>query len=387
MKIPLSYSLRNLMTRRMTTVLTASGMSLVVLVFAATLMLTDGLKKTLVATGSPDNVIVIRKGSQSEVQSGVERSQANILESQPEVATGSDGRQLLSKELVVLINLPKRGSNKPANVVIRGTSTTSLALRPQVRLIEGRMPQPGSAEIMAGSSIARRFQGAGIGEHLRFGMRDWTVVGIFEAGTTGFNSEIWGDVDQLMQSFRRPVYSSVLFRLADSSSFERVKERIENDPRLTLEVKREIRYYQDQSEAMSKFLRILGMTLTVIFSLGAIIGAMITMYASVANRVAEIGTLRALGFQRTSILAAFLSEALLLGLIGGLIGVFFASFMQLVTISTMNWQTFSELAFSFELTVATVLKSLAFSLLMGFAGGLVPALRAGKMSIVDALRE
>jgi len=368
-------------------VLTASGMALVVFVFAATLMLTDGLQKTLVETGSPDNVIVIRKGSQSEVQSGVERSQANLVESQPEIATGSDSRRLLAKELVVLINLPKRGSNKPANVVIRGTGPASLTLRSQVRLIEGRMPHPGSAEIMAGVSIARRFHGAGIGEHLRFGMRDWAVVGIFDAGTTGFNSEIWGDVDQLMQAFRRPVYSSILFRLSDTDSFERFKERIESDPRLTVETKREQRYYLDQSEAMSKFLKILGMTLTVIFSLGAIIGAMITMYASVANRVAEIGTLRALGFQRYSILIAFLSEALLLGLIGGLAGLFCASFMQLVTISTMNWQTFSELAFSFDLTFATAVKSLGFSLIMGLAGGLVPSLRAGRMSIVDALRE
>lgn len=387
MKIPLSYSLRNLLTRRMTTVLTASGMALVVMVFAATLMLTDGLQKTLVETGSPDNVIVIRKGSQSEVQSGVERHQAYIVESQPEIAAGSDGSRLLAKELVVLINLPKRDSNKPANVVIRGVSAASLALRPQVRLVEGRMPQPGSAEIMAGGSIARRFQGAGIGEHLRFGMRDWTVVGIFDGGVTGFNSEIWGDADQLMQAFRRPVYSSMLFKLADSGSFERLKENIESDPRLTLEVKREPRYYLDQSEAMTKFLNILGMTLTLIFSLGAIIGAMITMYASVANRVAEIGTLRALGFQRSSILAAFLSEALLLGLIGGLVGVSCASFLQLVTISTMNWQTFSELSFSFRLTVATAMKSICFSLVMGLAGGLVPALRAGRISIVDALRE
>lgn len=387
MKIPLSYSLRNLFARRLTTVLTASGMALVVFVFAATLMLTDGLQKTLVETGSPDNVIVIRKGSQSEVQSGVERSQANLVESQPEIAAGSDSRRLLVKELVVLISLPKRGSNKPANVVIRGAGPASLTLRPQVRLIEGRMPQPGSTEIMAGASIARRFQGGGIGEHLHFGMRDWTVVGIFDAGTTGFNSEIWGDVDQLMQAFRRPVYSSILFRLAETDSFEELKKRIEGDPRLTLEAKREPRYYLDQSEAMSKFLRILGMTLTVIFSLGAIIGAMITMYASVANRVAEIGTLRALGFQRSSILAAFLSEALLLGLVGGLGGVFCASFMQLITISTMNWQTFSELAFSFRLTLATVLESIGFSLIMGLAGGLVPALRAGRMSIVDALRE
>lgn len=387
MIIPLSYSLRNLLIRRMTTMLTASGMALVVFVFAATLMLTDGLQKTLVETGSPDNVVVIRKGAQSEVQSGVERLQANLVEIQPEIATGSDSRPLLAKELVVLINLPKRGSNKPANVVIRGIAPTSLILRPQVRLIEGRMPRPGSAEILAGASIAKRFQGAGIGEHLRFGMRDWTVVGIIEAGTTGFNSEIWGDVDQLMQAFRRPVYSSILFRLSDTDSFEKFRERIINDPRLTVECKREPRYYLDQSEAMSKFLRILGMTLTLIFSLGAIIGAMITMYASVANRVAEIGTLRALGFRRSSILIAFLSEALLLGLIGGLAGVFCASFMQLVTISTMNWQTFSELAFSFRLTFGTVLKSLAFSLIMGLAGGVVPSLRACRMSIVDALRE
>ncbi len=386
-KIPLSYSMRNLLTRRMTTVLTASGMALVVMVFAATLMLTDGLQKTLVETGSPDNVIVIRKGSQSEVQSGVERQQANLVESLPGIAIGADGSRLVAKELVVLINLPKRGSNKPSNVVIRGISPVSLTLRPQVRLVEGRMPRSGASEIMAGTSIARSFQGTGIGEHLRFGMRDWTVVGVFDGGTTGFNSEVWGDVDQLMQAFRRPVYSSMLFRLIDTNSFESLKERIESDPRLTLEAKREPRYYLDQSEAMAKFLNILGMTLTLIFSLGAIIGAMITMYASVANRVAEIGTLRALGFRRSSILAAFISEALLLGLVGGIVGVSCAAFLQLVTISTMNWQTFSELSFSFRLTPATALESIAFSMFMGLAGGLIPALRAGRISIVDALRE
>lgn len=387
MKIPISYSFRNLLTRRMTTLLTSSGMALVVMVFAATLMLTEGLQQTLVETGSPDNVIVIRKGSQSEVQSGVERQQANLIESQPEVAINTDSKLLLAKELVVLINIPKRDSNKPANVVIRGISPVSLTLRPQVKLVEGNMPRAGSSEIMAGSSIARRFKGAGIGEHLRFGMRDWTVVGIFDAGNTGFNSEIWGDVDQLMQAFRRPVYSSVIFRLTERKKFENFKERIESDPRLTVEAKLEPRYYLDQSEAMSKFLNILGMTLTIIFSLGAIIGAMITMYASVANRVAEIGTLRALGFQRSSILIAFLSEALLLGLLGGIVGVSFASLLQLVTISTMNWQTFSELSFSFRLTAATAFKSVGFSMFMGLIGGLIPAIRAGRISIVDALRE
>jgi ABC-type lipoprotein release transport system permease subunit len=386
-KIPASYSFRNLWTRRFTTFMTAGGMALVVFVFASVLMLAEGLRKTLIETGSPDNVIVIRGSAGSEVQSGVERFQAAIVESQPEVAMGPDGRSLLAKELVVLYSLNKRGSDKPANVVIRGIGAESLTLRPQVRLVQGRMPRPGSSEIIAGSSIARRFQGGGMGETLRFGMRNWTVVGIFDAGATGFDSEIWGDVDQLMQAFRRPVYSSVIFRLGDSSTFSRFKERIESDPRLNLESKRETKYYTDQSEAMATFLRILGVSLTIIFSLGAMIGAMITMYAAVANRVGEIGTLRAIGFQRRSILAAFLLEALFLGLIGGLAGLFFASFMQLVTISTMNWQTFSELAFSFTLTPEIIWKSLVFSLVMGFVGGVLPAFRAARMNIVEALRE
>ncbi|HMN02678.1 MULTISPECIES: ABC transporter permease [Geobacter] len=385
MGIPYSYSLRNLWTRRLTTVLTASGMALVVFVFAATLMLSEGLRKTLVDTGSWDNVVVIRKSAQTEVQSGVDRSQAAIVETQPEVAM-AEGQRLVAKELVVLISLPKRGTGKPSNVVIRGIGAPSLLLRPQVKLREGRMPRPGSAEIIAGASIAKRFQGGGIGETLRFGMRDWTVVGIFDAGNTGFSSEIWGDVDQLMQAFRRPVYSSVIFKLRDAAEFDRVKARLEADPRLTVEAKREIRFYADQSEAMATFLNILGVTLTVIFSLGAVIGAMITMYAAVANRITEIGTLRALGFQRRSILGAFILEALFLGLLGGVVGIFFASFMQLVTISTMNWQTFSELAFSFTLTPRIIGASLVFSLVMGFVGGLLPAFRAARMNIVDALR-
>jgi putative ABC transport system permease protein len=386
MGIPYYYSFRNLWTRRLTTFLTAAGMAMVVFVFAATLMLAEGLRKTLVETGSYDNAIVIRKSSNSEVQSGIDRQQASIVESQPEVAVGSDGRPLLAKEMVVLINLPKRVTNRPANVVIRGVGRESLRLRPQVQLREGRMPRPGSAEVIAGMSIARRFQGGGMGETLHFGMRDWTVVGIFDAGTTGFNSEIWGDVDQLMQAFRRPVYSSVLFRLRDSSEFAGFKKRIESDPRLTLETKRESRYYLDQSEMMAKFLRILGMTLTIIFSLGAVIGAMITMYAAVANRTTEIGTLRALGFARWSILAAFVLESLFLGLLGGMAGIFCASFMQLITISTMNWSTFSELAFGFSLTGAIIGKSLVFSLVMGFVGGVLPAFRAARMNIVEALR-
>ena len=386
MRIPLSYCFRNLWTRRLTTVLTTSGMALVVFVFASILMLAEGLQKTLVETGSYDNVVVIRKSSVSEVQSGVDRLQASIIETQLEVALGANSQLLLAKELVVLISLPKRGSDKPSNVVIRGISESSLTMRPQVKLVEGRMPRPGSSEIIAGNSIAKRFKGGGVGEVLRFGMRDWTVVGIFDAGNTGFSSEIWGDAEQLMQAFRRPVYSSILFKLRDSPEFEKFKTRIESDPRLTLEAKRETRYYKDQSEIMAKFLRIMGISLTIIFSLGAIIGAMITMYAAVAHRTGEIGTLRAIGFQRTSILSAFLIESLLLGFSGGCVGLFFASFLQLFTISTMNFQTFSELAFTFSLTFEIIYKALFFSLIMGFVGGALPAVRASRMNIVEALR-
>ena len=390
MQVPISYSLRNLWTRKLTTVLTAGGMALVVFVFAAVLMLDEGLRKTLVDTGSPDNVVVTRRASGTEVQSGIDRVPAAIVESLPQVALGAGGERQMSKEIVVLISLNKRQSGgraeKPANVIIRGVSPMGLMLRPQVNIVTGRMFRPGSNEIVAGKAIAERFVNAGLGESLRFAGRDWVVVGVFDAARSGFDSEIWGDVDQLMQAFRRPVYSSLIFRLNDGSQFTAVQAAIEGDQHLTLEAKRETQFYADQSEALSTFIRILGLSLSVIFSIGAVIGAMITMYAAVASRTAEIGTLRALGFRRTSILTAFLLESLFLSLLGGLIGLFIASFMQLFTISTMNWQSFSELAFSFTLNAAIVAKSLAFALLMGLIGGFLPATRAARMNIVDALR-
>ena len=361
-------------------------MALVVFVFAAVLMLAEGLRETLVETGSFDNVIVIRKAAESEVQSGVERLQASIVETQPEIAIGEDGKPLVAKELVVLIALLKRGTNKPSTVTIRGIEEKSMILRPQVKLIKGRMPRVGSSEIISGLSVAKRFEGGGLGETLRFATRDWTVVGVFDAGNTGFNSEIWGDINQFMQAFRRPVYSSILFKLCDTTEFEHVEERIESNPRLTLEAMRETKYYEKQSEIMAKFLRILGLTLTIIFSLGAIIGAMITMYSAVANRVFEIGTLRALGFPRRSILAAFVFESLLLGFIGGCAGLLFASLLQLYTVSTLNFQTFSELAFSFSLTTGIIYQALAFALMMGLTGGILPAIRASRMNIVESLQ-
>ncbi len=387
MELLLAYSFRNLLTRKLTTVLTAAGMALVVFAFASIVMLAEGLEKTLVETGLEDNVVVLRRGSGSEVQSGVDRDQAAIVEVQPEIALSNDGRRLAARELVVLITMTRRTSDSSANVVIRGVSEVSLTLRPQVRLAAGRFPSPGLSEVMVGQSIARRFKGTGLGDEIFIAGRDWRVVGIFDAGNTGFSSEIWGDVDQFMQAFRRPVYSSVVFRLRSTDAYTTVRDRIEGDPRLTLETKRETQYYRDQSQALSTFLRVLGLALTLVFSFGAVVGAMITMHAAVAQRTPEIGTLRALGFQRRNILLAFLAESLILGFIGGAAGLFCASFLQFITVSTTNFQTFSELAFSFAMSFDIIWKSLAFSLIMGFLGGILPAFRAARMNIVEAIRE
>lgn len=386
MGIFFSYSLRNLWARRLTTFLTAAGMALVVFVFAAVLMLDAGLKKSIVSTGSDDNVVVIRRGSETEVQSGIERHAVAVAESMPEIALGPGGVPLASREMVVLIALNSKAENAPSNVTVRGVGALAMALRPQVKLRAGRMFRPSSHEVVVGKSINKKFKGAALGDRIRFGGLDWTVVGILEADGSGFESEIWGDAEQLMPVFRRPVYSSVLLRLKQPDAFAALKTALETDPRFTLEAKRERQYYADQSEAMSSFINILGMTLTAIFSIGAIIGAMITMYAAVASRTSEIGTLRALGFRRATVLGAFLAESLFLSLIGGAAGLLLASLMQLVTVSTMNFQSFAELAFSFDLTLPIVIKVLLFSLLMGFLGGFLPAARAARLNIVAALR-
>ena len=382
--VPLHYSLRNLWVRRVTTVLTAGGMALVVFVFATSLMLDAGLKRTLVATGEPDNVIVSRKGSTTEVQSAVERSQAAVVVALPEVAV--IGEPLASREIVMLISLAKKQNGKISNAMIRGMEQNGVILRRKVRLIEGRMFRPGSNEIVVGRSVRAQFTGVELGESLFFGGRQWHVVGVMDGARSGFDSEIWGDVDSLMQSFRRNAYSSIVVRLTDPQSYDALVDRLNNDPRITLAAKREADYYAEQSAGLSRFIQILGLTLAGIFSIGAIIGATITMQAAVATRTAEIGTLRALGFQRQSILLAFLAEAVGLALLGAIVGLALAFMMQWVEFSTTNFQSFSELAFGFELSPGIALASFAFAVVMGVAGGMVPAIRAARIGIVEALR-
>jgi ABC-type lipoprotein release transport system permease subunit len=386
MAIPIQYSLRNLWTRRLTTAMTAAGLALVVFVFAAVLMLAHGLERTLVTTGAPDNVLVVRRSATSEVQSFLAREQTRTIATSQEISTGVDGAPLAGAETVAIINLPKRGTGRPSNVQIRGASPHAMTLRPQVKLVEGRMWQPGSSEVVVGRAVASRFQGAGLGETMRFALREWTVVGIFDAGGSAFDSEIWVDADQMMQAFRRTVFSSVLLRLRDPADFDALKTRLEADPRLTVDVRRETAYYGAQSEVMANFIRVLGLMVTVIFSLGAVIGAMITMYAAVANRTTEIGTLRALGFPRRAIWTAFVVEALALSAAGWLLGILAASGLQVVSISAMNFATFTEIAFRFILSPAIALQSLIFALVMGLFGGVLPAVRASRLGIVQALR-
>ena len=388
MSLPLSYSYRNILTRRLTSILTVLGVALVVFVFCAVLMLSEGLRQTLVDTGFDGNAIAIRQSSQTEVQSILGRDLANIVKADPAIATDTDGKPLFTNEILVLITQPKRGedASETSNVPVRGVTHMSERVRPSFTLVEGREWREGTSEIIAGRKVAESFQGCGLGEKVRFGMRDWTVVGIFETDGSGFESELWGDIDQMMDAFGRPVYSSFTFELTDPSQFSAVQSRLEEDPRLTVEVLTEKEYYAAQSEFTTTYINVMGIAISIMFSLGAIVGAMITMYAAVANRTREIGTLRALGFSRGSVLTAFLSESLFISLIGGLIGVGVAYFLRFVEVSTTNWNTFAELAFSFEISPSIAAWAIVFAVTMGLIGGFLPAVRASRKRIINALR-
>ncbi len=387
MKIPLKYTLRNFKSRRLTTAITIAGIAMVVFVFAAVLMMAYGVQKTLIGTGSPDNVLIARKSANGEISSIVLRNDYNTILTLPHIAKSSDGKQLVSGETVSIVNLNKR-SGGMSNVAVRGVAPEAFTIRPQIHITEGRIFQAGAREIIVGSSVKKNLVGADLGNIIPFGGDRWTVVGYFEAGGSGFDSEIWGDNDQLQDAFnRRGGYSTVTFKLDEPDAFSAFKAAFDREPRLQqFEPKPEQKFFAEQSENMALFIRILGIFITVVFSFGATIGAMITMYAAVANRTVEVGTLRALGFRRRSVLSAFLMESLVIAFLGGVIGLTLASVLQFFSISMLNFGSFSELEFSFALSSSIVGWSLFFSLFMGFAGGFLPAARAARMKIVNALR-
>lgn len=387
MKIPFKYTFRNFKARKLTAFITIFGIAMVVFVFAAALMMAYGVEKTLVSTGSADNIKILRKSSQGEISSIIDGDTQNIIRALPHIAKDSNGDLMISAEPVVVINLEIK-SGGMSNVTVRGVSKPVYELRKQVKLIEGRLFNPSLRELIVGKSIHNKFKGADIGSKVKFAGDQWEIVGIFDADGSGFESELWGDGQQLLNAFNRESSVSTLtLKLDDPKNYEEFKRAFETDKRLLeFEPMGEQLYYEKQSEFLAGFIRVLGIFITVIFSFGATIGAMITMYSAVANRTVEIGTMRSLGFGRTSILIAFLFEAVLTSLVGGIIGIAIASLLQFFSISTLNWNSFSELAFSFALSPSIIISSLIFALVMGILGGFLPSVRAARLNIVKALR-
>ena len=386
MAIPIAYNLRNLRVRKAATLMTAGGIALVVAVLVLTLALANGFQQTLIATGRADNLHVLRTGATGEIESGIARDVARVLLADEAVARRADGQPLASAETVVLTTLTRRGTNSTTNVTVRGVSPQVRALRPEVRLVAGRFFAPGLDEIIVGSGAAARFRGAGLGESLRLGSRDWRVVGVFAAAGSAFESEIWGDAELMMPVFDRDAYSSVTLRLADPSQFAAVKARLEADPRLRVDLRRESDFYAAQSQQLAQLLRGLGYFLVVVMASGAIFGALNTMYAAVGARAREIGTLLALGFQPRQVMASFVFESVLIALVGGVLGCLLALPIHGVSTGTTNWSSFSEVAFRFRITPGILMTGMLAALLLGLVGGWFPARSAARRVIAEALR-
>lgn len=387
MAIPLAYNVRNVFQRPGSTIATVVGVGCTVAILIAALALAAGFQHALVQTGSFENAIALRKGADSEISSGVTRDAANIIRSHPEVAVAPDGHPLVSPEVVVLINKPRLGQPGSSNVTVRGVDEEAFLLRNRLQMAEGRMFRPGSDEVIIGQRIARRFQNCGIGDHIRFGQQAFTVVGHFTAGGTGFESEIWGDNKVLMPVFRGDVFQSVTFRMRNPYRFDALKGQLEADPRLGIQLKRERDFYADQSAVLAGVIRFAGVFITLIMAVGAVFGAMNTMFASIGARTREVATLMVLGFGRLAIMSSFMIESVILSLLGGLVGCALALPISGITTSTTNFSTFSEVAFAFRVTPGALLAGLVFSVVMGVLGGFLPALQAARRPIATSLRE
>ena len=382
-----SYNLRSMTVRKGTAAMTAMGIAMVVAVFVMTMAIAQGFNGALVASGSNDNAILLRKGATSETVSGVLLTQLPLVQAMPQVAKGSGGHALASPELVVIVALPRVSDNQPANVPLRGVGPLAFEIRNTLTFVEGRRFTPGTREINVGKQATVRFKGLTNGSAVKFGGSTWTVVGVFTDEDASFESEVWGDVDLMMPAFQRNGYQSVTLKLTDPSAFESLAAAVAADPRLDLKAYPERDYYEGQSATTGTLIRVFATFVTAILSIGAVFGAMNTMYAAVAYRTREIGTLRALGFSRSRIVSAFLAESVALAVIGGAIGCLLALPVHGLSTGAMNMTSFSELAFKFRITPGLLVNGLIFSAVMGAVGGLLPAIRAARIPVARALRE
>jgi len=389
MAIPVSYNARSVVVRWPAAIVAVLGIAGTVGVFVAMLAMARGFQATLVSSGSSSNAIVLRAGADSEMVSAVNLDQVRVIGDAPEVARGADDTALLSADVVVIGAFPLASSGTDANVQVRGVSASALEVRPSVRIREGRIFTPGTAELVVGTNAERIYAGFDLGSTVDFGGQRWTVVGIFDAGGSAFDSELWCDTTVLNQAFKRPenIFQSVTVRLTSPEALTAFKDRLTADPRLTVSVERETDYYAKQSRVVTALIQVLGFLVTTVMAIGAIFGALNTMYSAVAARAREIATLRALGFGGSSVVVSFLIESLLIAFAGGVLGCIAVLPINGFTTGTINWQTFSHLAFAFKITPDLLLTGVVFALVMGAVGGLLPAIRAARLPVATALRE
>ena len=388
MAIPLIYNVRSVRARWTSTIVAVLGIAGTVGVFVAMLSLARGFKATLVASGSPDNALVMRAGSSSEMMGGITLDSIKVIQDAPGVARGSNG-PLITQDVVGVMPIPLISTGTDANVQIRGVSPNVLEIRKFVKMSQGRMFNPGMSEIVVGKNASKTYSGLTVGNKIDMAGGHWEVVGVFDANGSAFDSEIWTDSRVLNDILKRPsnIFQSATVHLDSPSSFQALKDSLTSDPRLNVDVTREIDYYAKQSTTMTTLITVLGGLVAAIMAIGAVFGALNTMYSAVAERGREIATMRALGFNAYSVVFSFLVEALLISFIGGVIGCLVVLPLNGLTTSTMNFQTFSNLAFAFKITPELLVKGVIFALVMGVVGGLLPAVRAASLPVATALRE
>ena len=385
MALPLKYNIRNIIVRKGSTLATAFTIGLTVAVFLMVMALARGIDLTLSSSGEPLNMIVLREGSTAELNSSLTRENFNDLMYLDGVEREAD-KPLAAGELVTLIYKARKGMSQGSNVTVRGVGPMSFKLRSGFQTVAGRLFQPGLTEAVVSKRIAERFQGLDVGDRFRIQTTDYTVVGLFDSAGKAFESEIWVDINSLASTTKRENYSSVLMRVKDENALDALSKRITNDPKLHLKAVSERTFYEDQQGVASGALKGLAVFISFIMAVGAGFAGMNTMYAAVARRTKEIGTLRVLGFSRISILIAFLLESLAIALIGAAIGIVLALPLNFVSTGTSNWVTFSEIAFNFRVTFDLMLFALGFGGVIGLIGSLLPSIRASRFKIVDALR-